>query len=244
MHERELYVFDDRAESFFRVGEVAARIARVHAGVEVDDETHERWRQLMALLREVDTLADDEGVGREDIMSALQEFSLFAPYYPALSPQNDDDSHGRLLARTEKIFRLGDLIAREQSPTRFTALRIAEGRETANLLDDSASDYVRRQPRFHENFLPAMRSLAISATLLDSVLDARADTAAGKIAIAADAEYFKLLASETIRRSRLGAVALLHGSVLSEFGAMSIDRLKNRMKHGTKKYSSLQLFGK
>lgn len=243
MQERNSYVFDDRAESFFRVGEVAARIARVHAGVDIDDETRERWRQLMALLREIDTLADDEGVDRETIMSALEDFSPFAPYYAALIPQNDD-RHARLLARTEKIFTLGDVIACETSPMRFAALRIAEGRETANLLDDSASDYVRNQSQFRETFMPTMHSLAISATLLDSILDARADKVAGKISIATDAEYYKSLACGLLRHSRLGAVALLHGSVMSEFGAMSMDRMRNRIKHGARRYSSLHLFGK
>lgn len=43
------YAWDDRAPSFRQVGDVAASVAEYHAGVQLDETTRERWRELMAL---------------------------------------------------------------------------------------------------------------------------------------------------------------------------------------------------
>lgn len=184
MTERSDYIFDDRAESFLQVGEVAAHVAERHAGVTLDTATHERWRQLMALLREVDTLADDDKMPADELMVALRDFSIFGERYPALSPDTiGAEKHAALLGRTQRLLHLSELVSRESSVKRFTALRVAEGRETANLLQDSASETVVSQPGFAERFMPAIRSLGVTATLIDSILDAHVDKRTGKIAI-------------------------------------------------------------
>ncbi|MDB5167780.1 MAG: hypothetical protein JWO55_38 [Candidatus Saccharibacteria bacterium] len=126
-------VIDDRADSFLQVGDVAWYIAQRHSHVSVDDVTHDRWRQLMALLREFDTLVDDTSITNDEAMQRLRHFSEFDERYPALSPKIlGSETSEALLYRTEKLLKLGQFIARAETPERFVKLRVNEGIQTAN----------------------------------------------------------------------------------------------------------------
>lgn len=243
MLEKQNHAYDDRADSFLQVGDVATRIAEVHSGVEVDRITNQRWRQLMALLREVDTLFDDYKITESEIIDELVDFSIFKDRYPGLSPDEmETDRRMALVDRTKLIFALGRDASNTESLDDFISIRISEGHETANLLSDSASSYVLSQEKFNNDFMPVIQSLGVTATLIDSIIDAGDDSRRDKITLPVNAEYYRSLAMESIRHSRLGALALMHGSVLGEFGTMSVNRLKNRIRHGFNTYSSLNIF--
>ena len=68
-----MYERDDRSDSFRMIGDIIATIAHNH-GIDVDAQTNERWRDVLSLLREFDTLADDSGISHHD---ALQELASF-----------------------------------------------------------------------------------------------------------------------------------------------------------------------
>ncbi len=234
---------DDRAESFLQVGDVAWYIAEKHSHVSVDDVTHERWRQLMALLREFDTLVDDTSITNDKALQRLRDFTEFKERYPALSPDSlGSERSEALLWRTRRLLKLGQFIAQAETPERFVKLRINEGVQTANMLDDSATDYVKRQPNFTQRFLPVMRSLGTVACTIDSITDARQDYRTGKIAIRPDGDYYRPLVGASIAHAKLGAQALLHPSVMRQFAEMSMTRLRNRIAHGRTDSSSLNNF--
>ncbi len=234
---------DDRAESFLQIGDVTRTIAEIHCGVEVDQTTHERWRHVAGLLREIDTLADDTDTSDADVVQRLDDFSEFEGRYPSLAPDVlGKETHSLMLDRTERILKIGHHVSQATSMSRFIALRIIEGRQTAAFLDDAATPAVRNQPNFHDRFMPAMESLAVTANLLDSITDAKMDYKEGKIAHEPDAEFKKALLSQIRPHARLGGQALLHGSVMSQFGVMSWNRLVNRVKHRQSSTTSLQIF--
>lgn len=234
---------DDRAESFLQVGTVAKKIAEDHVGLSVDDVTHERWSQLMGLLREVDTLADDGDISSEQVLARLNDFSEFSERYPALTRnQLGNDVTEVLINRTDRVLRIGKSIAQTTSIQRFTALRIVEGREVATYLADTATEAVREQPGFNEEFLPTMQSMAVTANLLDSLTDGRADFKHGKVMRRADAEFYKTLLGQVPRHAKLGRRALMHTSVMQEFGLMSWNRLVNRVRHRDSVTTSLNNF--
>lgn len=234
---------DDRAESFLQVGDVAWYIAEKHSQVSVDEVTHARWRQLMALLREFDTLVDDTPITDDTALERLRDFSEFKERYPALSPDAlGQERSDALLQRTKKLLKLGHFVARAETSDRFVKLRINEGRQTANLLEDSATDYVKRQPNFTEKFLPAMQSLGIVACTIDSITDARQDYRMGKIVIQPDKDFYRPLIGASIFHAKLGGLALLHPSVMGQFAEMSVTRLRNRIAHGRTDSSSLNNF--
>lgn len=235
--------FDDRAESFLQVGSVARKVAQIHCGVEIDDTTDHRWQQLMGLLREVDTLADDKHVPTSDILAELEDFSLFKARYPDLTPDAlGRDPQERLLRRTGRIFKLSDELARTTNISRFVALRIVEGRETANFLEDAASNVVKDQDNFSHDFMPTIRSMAVTANLIDSITDARADYADGKLAFKPSREYYGALLNSIPWNSALGSRAIMHMPVLGEFATMSWNRLVNRVKHRDSSTTSLRVF--
>lgn len=234
---------DDRADSFLQVGDVAYHVAETHAGVLVDETTHERWRQLMALLREFDTLVDDTAISQEEALARLHDFTEFEARYQALRPEElGGETFGRLYRRTERVLKLGHFVAAADTPERFVALRVNEGRQTANLLQDSATDYVSSQENFSTRFLPAIRSLGATACTLDSITDARQDYLSGKINITPDAKYYRQLAGASLAHAAPGTRALLHRPVMRQFVIMSAARLRNRITNGVSPSSSLHNF--
>lgn len=234
---------DDRAESFLQVGTVAKVIAEKHCDISIDDQTHNRWAQLMGLLREADTLADDTDVSSEEVLERLGDFSEFEDRYPALTNEAiGEDVREQLLTRTARVLRLGKQVARAISMDRFIALRIVEGREVTSYLEDAATPEVLAQTEFQDSFMPTMRSMAITANLLDSFTDGVMDYRQGKIARKPDGEYHRALLSAIPVQAKLASRALLHLPVMQEFAVMSGHRLVNRIKHRTSPTSSLAIF--
>lgn len=236
---------DDRAESFLQIGTVAKKIAEAHCGITVDDTTHRRWSQLMGLLREVDTLADDSEVSHDEVLGRLDDFSEFRDRYGDLDRATlGEDARTQLLARTERILRLGTYIARATTMQRFTALRIVEARETALFLADAATEVVREQTAFSRDFIPTMQSMAVTANLVDSITDGAMDYRDKKMQRRPDSEYYGTLLKRVPVEAQLGSRALFHVSVLREFAIMSWRRLENRALHPRNQTSSLRIFTK
>ena len=237
------YLWDDRAPSFLQLGDVARSIAEDHAHIEIDDTTYQRWGQLMGLLREFDTMIDDRGISHDDALGRLRDFSEFRALYPALAPDVlSPAGQQRLLRRAGIIMHRGEQLARETSVDRFIALRVSEGWHTAGLFEDSATAEVEKQPGFRAVFMPTMRSLGATASLLDSVLDAPQDKRHDKLAIDVSREYYARLLGAVWQEAGVGSKALLHRKVLGQFAVMSATRLKNRLRHGRTPGSSLDIF--
>lgn len=238
-------VFDDRADAYRKSGDMIAAIARRHYGLDIDDVTHERWRQLMGLMREIDTWADDGGVTSDEVLIGLAEFDLFRERYPELSPEAlDIPTQEAMFLRTARILKLGKYAATETSARRYVALRIIEAREAVNLFSDTATEHVTKQPGFEEEFMPTLRALGEAATLWDSILDGRKDVRTGKQTVKPNIEYYARLAGEMLKRAKLGATALLHIEPNVHLGIKVGKRISNRLRNGVPEYSSLKIFTK
>lgn len=235
------YAWDDRAPSFRQVGDVAASVAEHHAGVQLDEVTRERWRELMALLREVDTHVDGGEVSHARVMAELRDFGGLRDYYPALAPEvMTTQQNEAVLARTETILALGRVATTTADVDEFMTARINEADETAGLLDDVASSDVVAQPQY-ENFQVAIRSMSRVACLLDTWLDASADRAAGTFFLPQNSGYRGRLLREAWHESPPAMRAVLHAHVLGGFAVMSVNRLQNRIRHGVSADSSLRI---
>lgn len=237
------YVWDDRAPAYLKSGDLAAAIATQHHGLDVDVVTHERWRQLMGLMREVDTWADETSATTDEIRAGLADFTDFQELYPALAPDAlEPREQAALLDRTAKILRLGGYAMRATSVERFVALRVAEARESVNLFEDTATRHVTEQPRFATEFMPTLRSLGEAATLWDSLIDGKRDVRFGKQAVKTGPEYYTKVTVAMLERTRSGGSALLHAGPLIHLGIKGGLRLVNRIKRGIPAYSTLRLF--
>ncbi len=236
------HALDDRAEPFSKMGNVARAVAENHCDILVDHTTHIRWLQLMGLLREVDTMTDDSHVDNEEILQRLRDFTEFEERYPALT----DDTLGAearelMLKRTDRILRLGQYASRATSIPRFIALRIVEGREVATLLQDTATHFVSMQPQFNDDFIPTMKSMAITANLVDSVIDAKMDYRDGNLAHEPNIEFLKAVSSQVKPYGQLAGFAFIRPSVLKAFVGMGLSRVVNRVKQGRSDTSSLRV---
>lgn len=231
---------DDRAEAYRKSGDMVAAIARRHNHIDIDNLTLERWRDLMGLMREVDTWADDTDVTHEEVLTGLADFSQFEDRYPSLAPdQLSVEARLALLRRTSHILKVGEYASRELSPRRFMALRAIEARETVNMLGDVATPHVAEQPGFREEFLPVMRALGEAATLWDSIVDGRQDVRAGKQALKPRTEYYARLAGGALLRAKLGGAALLHAEPHRHLAVKLKERAANRLRNGVPEYSTL-----
>lgn len=233
-------MWDDRAPSFRQVGDVAVGVARSHCGVEVDDTTTVRWQELMAVLREFDTLCDDTAISRQQALGELREFSKLAELYPSLAPNTlPAAAREQLLWRVEVILNLGQRGAEAAVVDEFIDCRKQEAEHTARLLDDAATPEVRQQSAYEERFAPTMRAMSIVACALDSLTDARKDHASGAMALAPSGDYYRACASLALSEAKPAFAVLAHKDMLAQFGVMSVNRLRNRIRRGVSDESSL-----
>jgi len=235
---------DDRADLYRTSGDLVAAIARHHTGLTVDDATHERWRQIMGLMREVDTWADDTAATNSEVLAGLQDFSRFDGRYPELAPGKlDDDSRNALLRHTARILKLGRYASQVTDPRRFSLLRAAEGRRSVELLAIVATDSVTEQPDFQTKFLPLIKSLGEAATLWDSAVDAYDDKRSGKQVAPPGPRLYGRLLFDMAVRGKPGGRALMHTNVLKHILIKGALRVSNRLRNGVPEYSNLRLLG-
>lgn len=235
--------FDDRAHAYRRSGDIAATIATQHFGIDVDPLTRLRWRDMMSLLREVDTWADDTAVSSSEVIDNLADFSIFERRYPHLSPLAlGTEVQGTMLRRTEHILRLGQLAAHATSLGRFVAFRALEGREAVQLFGDCATEHVESQSAFRKEFLPTLAALGAGATLWDSLIDGRSDFSTGKQRVLPDKEYYLALAGTMLHLARGNVRCLLHPGPIYYGGLKIADRIANRVRNGVPIYSNLHRF--
>lgn len=236
---------DDRADAYAKSGDMLAAIARRHYHITVDDLTQARWRQVMGLMREVDTWADDTDATPDDVIDGLGSFDLFRERYPDLTPEAlGDEAHEAVLRRTVRVLKLGERVAQATTPQRYVALRTVEGTEAVNLLEDTATIHVAEQPGFEEDLMPTLRALGEAATLWDSIIDGGKDYRTGKQALKPNAEYYARLSGAMLQRARLGGAALLHIEPNVHLGIKVGKRVVNRLKNGVPEYSSLRTFSR
>lgn len=166
-------MWDNTAPYFHQLADLLRAVAESHHHVTVDSTSHERWQQVMGLMREVDTVADTSH-DHQFVLEELGSFDAFRARYPALSPENAPEVHAKLLQRAENILTLGRQVAQATDSTAFIRLRVREGMYTAHLFADTATPELASQANFSK-FLHTLRAFGASASLLDSSVDLARD---------------------------------------------------------------------
>ncbi|HEX8182814.1 MAG TPA: hypothetical protein VF575_04410 [Candidatus Saccharimonadales bacterium] len=176
--------WDATYPAYYQLADVLKSVAESHCNVHIDNLTLLRWRELMGIMREIDTHVDDTAATPLSTISEIQRFDIFRDRYPNLTPEAlQPNVHNNLLSRTNTILRIGHYLTRANSVYRFIRLRGAEAVQTAELFADSATEEVRSQPQFSDTFMPILRELGIAACMLDSAHDAPDDYRQNKITL-------------------------------------------------------------
>lgn len=237
--EKPIYTKDDRSESFALLGDISATIAEVRGGVDVDDTTLNRWRNAMSLLREFDTLVDDDDISIQEALGLLKDFDYFKDRYPYLDKDNlPDESREVMVARVAYILALGEGISATKDPSEFYEYRTEEADHSALLLSDSATDYVKDQEGFDTKFIPMMQTLARTANYIDTITDYKQDKLDGKVEVENTRGLYCKLGRGALNGFATATPHLLHPRNVKSFATMSVMRAKNRIVHGRTPYSS------
>jgi len=236
---------DDRADAYQKSGDMVTAIARAHHHIDIDSLTQVRWREMMGLMREVDTWADDTDVTHEEVIEGLETFEMFNERYPSLTPEMlGEEAHEAMVRRAARVLKLGERVAQATTPRRFVALRTVEGTEATNLFEDIATAEVTKQPGFSEGLMPTLRALGEAATLWDSIIDGGKDYRIGKQILEPNAEYYARLTGAMLLRAKIGSAALLHVEPNYHLGVKVGKRVVNRIRNGVPEYSSLRTFSR
>jgi hypothetical protein len=240
MHTYEQLPRDDRSESFRYISQMMVNLAE-HQGVHVDEDTAQRWSDLLGLLREFDTLVDDTDITHEEALQRLADFDDFTGRYPHVSPDSlGEETCQRMVRRVAEILRIGREYSTVQDPEEFIALRIEEVEHTAELLADCASGDTTTQPGFYTKFMPLMRGMGRTANMVDSLLDMRQDVRQEKIQIQPSAKLVMGLGKAALHDMLQVGPQVAYLDVWSRFAIMGLVRVGNRLRQGNQPYSSLR----
>jgi hypothetical protein len=232
--------WDRRAHLAGRVSDVIVAVANSHFDIDVDAETRTRWSELMQLMREVDTKADEPG-STSSILEELQQFTLFENKYASLAPESfSDNVQASIGARVISILRDGERLASAETEYRYLAARRHEATQVAGLFSDTASEYVKSQPPFNEAFIPFLERLTIAANYFDSARDLPSDYKEGIVAFRPTRTFQAQLIKRTFDGVLSEYPALLHREVSLPYAKLCLvgywsHHLKNKAKRAEKR---------
>lgn len=234
------YERDDRSDSFRMIGDVVARVAETY-GISIDQTTLNRWRDLIGLLREFDTLVDDQGISPDTALTELEHFEEFSANYPHLTPDAVGiDTHQRMVKRVGIILKHSRAIQQTQNIAEFVHHRREEVLHTAELVADCATSDTTTQPGFYTQFMPTLRSMGLAANFIDTLSDFRQDKHEQKVTIRGSPAFLVAIGGAAFRSFSRSAHVLKDAPTRRLFWDMSKMRLHNRREHGSRPYSSLR----
>jgi hypothetical protein len=185
-----------------------AHAVRAIFGVEVDQTTRERWRDVIGLARGIDIYLDEGdrdalNARTAEVTSALAQPDFLAEQFPSLTSEHiGPTGYQYLCARIHNILVLNQVIKTTDSLSLYAQLRRVEGQLYADLISSVATSVVAVQDGYHK-FCQWLRVAGEVTNLANSYRDIWADYQRGEIALRPD---------HTSRMRLVGymAVALVH----------------------------------
>lgn len=234
------YERDDRSESFRMIGDIIATLADT-CGITIDDVTRARWRDTMGLLREFDTLVDDQGLSYEESISELTSFDRFRDNYPALCyPEMPEETHLKMVKRVAIILEHSKAISQTDDVDNFIFHRKEEVYHSAELLADCATGDTTTQPGFYTKFMQVLRTMGEAANFIDTITDFRQDKKEKKIIIKPTKEFCLNIGRIALNDFVKVIPIIVRPAVAKQFVSMSAMRLQNRRRYGKRPYSSIK----
>ena len=209
--------WDDNYTYYQQLADLLGSIAHSHSKVDIDEKTLLRWRDLMGIMREIDTEADDSGAKHSEVLSKLENFEIFEDRYPHIAPNViGQQTFDRLVSRTQKILKLGEFVSKATVSSRYIKLRTAEAINTAEVFRDGATEHVNSQDRFNNNFMPLLTTMAITSCFIDSAHDLKDDYAEGKSELQPLLSTRLVMATKALTMSNKIVPVVLHGDVFMQ----------------------------
>lgn len=215
--------WNDQADRYRQLGDLLRVIAEDHCGIAVDHTTHQRWREIMGLMTEVDNYVDNRivtGTGTpEELVAELEAFIRFRDRYPHLAPEVVDQQTWQAMKGTATDIISSFLVLREtQTYEDYMAARRTEAEATAGLFAACATDTVREQPAFYGEFMPILERVGVGACFLDSANDLADDYKSGISSLDPRIGYRLRLLGSAFREALPEIGVARHGRVFRELG--------------------------
>lgn len=188
MNERATEYWNKDAEKYRQLADLLRAIAEQHCSAPIDDTTHNRWREVMALMTEVDAYIDERlvpGINTEDdIVEELESFDRFRGRYPHITPEALGEKTWRQLesAARETVGHF-QVLAAVTTYDEYVEYRTKEAIATVSLFNVCATDDVKSNVEFNEKFIPTLEQMSISACMFDSANDLVDDYKEGKASL-------------------------------------------------------------
>ncbi len=148
-------------------------IARTQHLLDLSATTVERWGQLLQLMREADTEADDLQ-GHDQLLDSLRSFDAFRQRYPLLEPSQLPCDEDVFFDRIRLILEQGRKLSEATNLKAYTEVRHVEARYTADVFELIAEKEDRKQLGF-DDFMCTLERLTIAAGFVDTAIDAPKD---------------------------------------------------------------------
>ena len=238
-------IFDDRADAYKVSGDLLVGIAKAHFDLTIDPLTHGRWREAMAIMREIDTHADNDDIDPEQVLDELSDYSIYAESYPLLSPTElGKPLHEKVVGRVDTILAIGAYASQNTSLDQYIELRVNEAYETIEILGDLASSELTENKIFTQHYLPAIFHLGAAATLWDSIIDGPRDYRHDELSIKPNPRYYRELSKGVVEHGRASQGALFHVAPLAAIARKGVARAINRARNGMTDYTTLRVLGR
>lgn len=222
--------WNEHADKYRQLADLLRAIAEQHCDTPIDDTTHFRWRETMALMTEVDAYLDERivpGLNTEaDIVAELESFDRFRGRYPHITPEVLGEKKWReweVAARnTVGHFQL---LAFATTYDEYVEHRTNEAVATVRLFSVCATDEVKSRPSFDDKFIPTLERISVSACLFDSANDLADDYRDGKSSLDPSLSNRGKLMFEAISLGLPQLNMLRHSQVRRELGRAAVQHI-------------------
>lgn len=229
MSENSKEYWNENADKYRQLADLLRAIAEESCGTPIDELTHTRWAEIMALMVEVDSYVDNPRFGdrnlESEVVIELESFDRFRDRYPHIAPEALGEMKWRQLETTARqIIEQSHALQEVSTYEEYVEHRSKEAIATARLFEVTATREVRLNSSFHSRFMPTLEMLGVGACLLDSANDLSRDyfetktsleptlLNRGKLlrdAFTRGVSQYELLRHQPVRRE-LGRAALQH----------------------------------
>ncbi len=202
-------------------------------GITFDDETMERWLDIIGLTRVIEDKIDDGKFAiTDDAIAALCSTFLDEQFlrddFPSLAPGEDRSSYERMYEIARTIFTLNQTIRQTLSPDEYIKLRKQEGFEYAQLLLSSCSESMQADAAYAE-FARNFGIIAEVGILFDSLVDSGKDYMNGEIALRLTWRDKAKLLQDAYQVSRELSPKVLHPRAIKVLGSSALRVVRGRV---------------
>lgn len=212
-----------------RAVNVLSAIATHGYHIDLDDTTERRWHAAMQAMRVTDSYADQVD-NQNRVEHMLNVLATLDESFPDLSAaQLGADRYSHLIRGAATILKYGEHLRVVDSEDEYIDIRAREAEKTAEIVTQLATDEVTTQPRYLDQFAPAVKWLTTAAGFVDTAIDARRDFRDGVLAFSPGVPFRAHLLQKGMAELAPLAPILARPKIIASFGTLALQAMKSEL---------------